>query len=91
MQQGLANQPAVTHIWLIAGNDPIGRRRQRDAAVLPLVYETECSLTSSSQKTPQDYWNRAEACERLADAGKSEETREIMRYVASRPAPSNCR
>ena len=54
------------HIWLIAGNDPIGRRRQRTAAVLPLFYETECSLTSSSQKTPQDYWNRAEACVTLS-------------------------
>jgi hypothetical protein len=37
-----------------------------------------------SPKTPQDYRNRTEACERLAQTAISEETREIMLYLASR-------
>ena len=35
-------------------------------------------------KTPQDYIDRATACEQLADAAKLPETRETMLYLASR-------
>jgi hypothetical protein len=41
-------------------------------------------LLTPTPKTPQDYRSRAEACQRLADTAICEETREIMRDLASR-------
>jgi hypothetical protein len=35
-------------------------------------------------KTAQDYRNRADACQRLADTAGSEQTRETMQYLALR-------
>jgi hypothetical protein len=70
VQYGLVNQPVAPHIWFIAGNDRIGRWRQRDTTVLPLVSE--------------EGHRCAEACQCLADSAISEKTREIMVYVAAR-------
>ena len=41
-------------------------------------------MFTQKPKTPQDYIDRATACEALADAATSPETRETMLYLAGR-------
>jgi len=41
-------------------------------------------MSPPKPKTPQDYIDRATACEQLADAAKLPETRTTMLYLAAR-------
>lgn len=62
--------------------DPLGAGG-RETLLRSRSNETERRVVGHS-KLPQDFIDRAEACERMAEDAVSAETRETMRYLALR-------
>src|SRR5450755_2403116 len=70
----------VPHRWI----DPLGHRRLRDAAALPLFMRGSYTVATYPAKAPKTYRERAAECERLASQAHHASSREMMSYLAVR-------
>lgn len=67
---------------MIAGNDPFGHWRLRDAPALPRIETGQISAMAQPTKAPRECRERAAECERLATVMAISGDREAMLYVA---------